>query len=277
MKRSSTRLSGYTLIEMIITITISTVVLASVIGVVIHQQRFYNLAGDINETLGDLKRAENSMVQDLLPVSPGAGDVLYAGQDSFAIRVSRGVFSICDKKQSTDVSITVRSLTGNRLALLADSAFVYARGSSPGVSDDYWEPVRLTSVNPELCPDSTPGWRAIVPALNGIASQVPVGSPVRVYRHASYWLQETADGWYLKTDATHGSPMVVAGPLTPAGGVASSTLRIRYLDDDGDPASTTAEIAQVALDIAAVGTVPRTRGGEPYSTTRRLTFDLRNN
>lgn len=277
MKRSTTNLAGYTLIEMMITITVSTVVLASVIGVVIHQQRFYNLAGDINETLGDLKRAESSLVQDLLPVSPGAGDVLYAGEDSFAIRVSRGVFSICDKKQTTDVSITVRSLMGNHLPLLPDSAFVYARGTRPGVSDDYWEPVRLSSVSAGLCPDSTPGWKAIVPALNGITSQVPVGSPVRVFRPASYWLEETADGWYLKTDATHGSPMVVAGPLTPAGGVASSTLRISYLDDEGDPASTAAEIAQIALDIAAVGSVPKVRGGEPYSTARRLTFDLRNN
>lgn len=272
-----TRLTGgYTMMELLITIIIGGIAISSATSVLLHQQRFYLLADDIAETLDDLGRAEMRLVPELLPLSPAAGDIIFAGSDSIEVRVFRGVFTVCQVSSTSGVAITVRRLTTGALPLNADSALVYVRGTSPSLADDQWIPVRLTSITQGNCPDGTPGYRGQAPALTGLAAQIPVGSPVRVFRHASYWLELRSNGWFVKTDATNGAPMTVAGPLTPPDSAASSTLRFRYLDDEGDPAATTAEIARIDVFAAASGEVPKTRGGLPYQTGRSMSFKIRN-
>ncbi len=226
--------------------------------------------------MGDLQRVEVSLQPELLPINPAAGDLVFAGDDSIEVRTSRGVYAICEKRISTDVIITVRGLTRGALPLMPDSAFVYVRGWRSSLTDDSWMRVKLKNTAPEMCPDSTPGWRANVPTLTAFADQVPVGAPVRVFRHASYWLAAEPDGWYLKTDATNGSPMVVAGPLAPTDSAATSTLRFRYLDAEGDPAGWPAQVSRIAVELSGVGVVPGRRRGVPYGTERRLVLDMRN-
>ncbi|NIR44869.1 MAG: hypothetical protein GWN99_11235 [Gemmatimonadetes bacterium] len=267
---------GHVLIETLIAVIISLIVMAAMVGGLMQQQRFYQMAGDVSETVGDLQRVETAILPELLPINPAAGDLVFAGQDSIKVRTSRGVYAICDKRVSTDVIITVRGLTGSSLPLRPDSAFVYMRGWRSTLTDDSWMPVKLKNTAPDVCPDSTPGWRANVPVLTVFADQVPVGSPVRVFRHASYWLAANPDGWYLKTNATNGSPMVVSGPLAPIDSAATSTLRFRYLDDEGDPAGWPSMVSSIAIELAGVGKVPGRRGGVPYATGRRLVLDVRN-
>jgi hypothetical protein len=275
MTRSRAR-DGHVLIETLIAIIISLVVMSAMIGGMMQQQRFYRVAGDVSETVGTLQRVETAILPELLPINPSAGDLIFAGADSIAVRTSRGVYAVCDKRVTTDVIVTVRGLTGASLPLAPDSAFVYVRGVRSSLSDDGWVPVKLKNTAPEMCPDSTPGWRANVPALTALADQLPVGSPVRVFRRASYWLTPEPDGWYLKTNATNGSPMVVAGPLAPTDSAASSTLRFRYLDADGGAAAWPAQVARIAVELNGIGKVPGRRGGVAYGTGRRLVLDLRN-
>jgi hypothetical protein len=277
MKRGGPDRAGYSLVEMMIALLVSMVVMAALMGMVIHQQRFYLVANDISETLNDLQRVETVVVPELLPLSPGAGDILFAGDDSIAMRVFRGVYSVCDKLLAPDFAIVVRNITGNSIPLITDSVFIYSRGTQRGLSDDSWHSVKMSSVNSTTCPDGTPAWRAVIPGLNGVSFQIPVGSPVRAFRHGSYWLELSSDGWYLKTDATSGTPAVVAGPLTPPDSAGSTALQFRYLKADGGVATTYAEIARIDLDVSSLGSVPGLRDGLPHRARHRLSLDIRNN
>ncbi len=269
--------AGYSLVEMMIALLVSMVVMAALMGMVIHQQRFYLRAADISETLSELQRVETVVVPELLPLSPGAGDIVFAGEDSIAMRVFRGVYSVCDKLLAPEFAIVVRNLTGNSVPLATDSVFVYARGTRTGLGDDSWLPVKMSSVNETTCPDGTTGWRAVIPELNGVSFQIPVGSPVRAFRHGSYWLELSSDGWYLKTDATSGTAVVIAGPLTPPDSAAAAALEFRYLNGEGDVAATTAEIARIDLNVSSLGSVPVRRDGLPHRAQHQLSFDIRNN
>lgn len=270
------RKAGYTVLELLIAITITGVALSSAIGVLIHQQRFYLLADDISETLDELGRVEMRLVPELLPLSPEAGDIIFAGSDSITARMFRGVYTVCGITTGSGVRVTLRALSKDGPPINADSALVYLRGSSPSLADDQWRPVRILSLAPGTCVDGTPGWTAEVPGLGGLSSQIPVGSPVRAFRHASYWLELRSNGWYVKTNATNGSPMMVAGPMTPPDSTAPSTLQFRYFDDEGDATTTPSEIARIDVFAAAAGEVPVTRGGKPYQTGRNLSFKIRN-
>jgi hypothetical protein len=277
MKRGYPGRAGYSLVEMMIALLVSMVVMAALMGMVIHQQRFYLIANDISQTVSDLQRVETVVVPELLPLSPSAGDIVFAGDDSIAMRVFRGVYSVCDKLLAPDFAIVVRNLTGNSVPLITDSVLIYSRGQQRGLADDSWRPVKMSSVNTTTCPDGTPAWRAVIPDLNGVSFQIPVGSPVRAFRHGSYWLELSSDGWYLKTDATSGTAVVVVGPLTPPDSAASAALRFRYLDVQGDVATTNDEIARIDLDVSSLGTVPGMRDGLPHRARHRLSFDIRNN
>ncbi len=197
------------------------------------------------------------------------GDVAYADPDSLVLRAFRGVYAICGKQGSSEVQLIVRALSGNP-PLQSDSAFIYE------LESDAWTAVPLGSVQPDVCADGTKGWRTIVPGASSDYDDVIVGTPVRAFRWARYWLTTEDGSWFVKTDALSGSPMVVSGPLAPADSAASAVVRFRYLDPAGNPPAAPAEIDRVEIDVTAVGAVTPRKGGAPLSKSRTVAVKLRN-
>jgi hypothetical protein len=268
-------LDGGGLVETLIAVTLLSIVLAAMVGVLMQQQRFYLVAGDAATTVSTLQRFEEVVTPELLPLNPAVGDIVYADADSVVLRAFRGVYWLCDKKMVSDAHITVRSLTGTN-AIPTDSALIYSNGTKATVADDHWKNVKVTSVKNDVCPDSTPGWTAVVPSLNGSLSEVPVGAPIRALRRASYWLTQQNGSWFMKTDALGGSSMVVSGPLAPADSAGSAVLTLSYRDQYGNTTATLSEIHKIEIDITAVGSVPLMRGASPLSKDRSLAVMLRN-
>jgi hypothetical protein len=265
---------GGGLVEILIAIILVSIVLASMMGVLIQQQRFYMVAGDAANTTNRLQMLETVVTPELLPLNPAANDVVYADEDSVVLRAFRGIYWVCDKKMLSNAQVTVTTLTTSP-PLRRDSAAIYSQGPKATYKDDHWEYIAIGSVANGLCPDSTAGWVADVPSLNGVLSQVPLGAPLRVYRPASYWRVVENGKWVLKTDAISGNPTTVA-ELAPADSAASSILRLGYVDDDGNPTSTLSEIIGVEIDLVAIGDVPTQRGGRPLSRGRTLYVKMRN-
>ncbi len=274
MKRARTEF-GTGVVEALIAITLLSLVMAAMVGVLLQQQRFYMVTGDAANTSGTLQRLEAAVVTELLPLSPGGGDVVYADPDSVVLRAFRGVYAVCEKKLTTDVFITVRPLSDG-VPLRTDSILVFSHGTQASFSDDHWKAVRITSIKKDVCPDSSAAWTATIPDLNGLLSQVPIGAPVRVFQRASYWLTPENNWWVLKTTALSGQPSLVGGPLASTDSTAASVLQFRYLDLNGNPTATLAEIARVEVDVSAVGAVPRQRGGVPLRRDRTVSIRLRN-
>ncbi len=274
MRRARTEL-GSGVVEALIAITLLSLVMAAMVGVLLQQQRFYMVTGDAANTSGTLQRLETAVVSELLPLSPVGGDVIYADPDSVLLRAFRGVYAVCDKKVTTDVFITVRPLSDG-VPLRTDSVLVFSHGTRASFSDDHWKAVRITSIKKGECPDSSAAWTATMPDLSGQLSQVPIGAPVRVFQRASYWLTPENGSWVLKSNALDGQPALIGGPLASADSAASAVLQFRYLDKDGKATGTLAEIARVEVDVVAVGTVPKRRGGTPLRRDRTVSIRLRN-
>jgi len=266
---------GVSLLETLIAFTLLAVVLTAMVGVLIHQQRFYLVASDAANTMGTLQRLEDVVTPEFLPLNPAAGDIVYAAADSVATRAFRGVYWVCAKRMVTDAEITVRSLTGG-LAIPADSALVYSNGTRATIADDHWKRAEITSVSSDVCPDSSQGWTAVVPSLNASLAEVPVGAPVRAYQMARYWLTTQDGSWYMKSDALGGSPSVVSGPLAPADSTGSSVLSLKYTDRFGKTTAMLTEIHKIEIDVSALGMVPTRRGGVPMNKNRALAVKLRN-
>ncbi|UCF19295.1 MAG: hypothetical protein JSU87_15415 [Gemmatimonadota bacterium] len=267
--------SGFSLAETLISMIVGGLVLASILGALVHQQRFYMVAGDISETRRDVDQVDKVLAPELLALNPSAGDITFAASDSMRLRVFRGIFALCDKRVTTDVQVTVRRVTREGPELDSDSALVYSRGTQVTLADDHWEPVRLGSVSATTCPDSAPGWSAIAHGLSGIGDQIPIGAPVRVFSYANYWLGREAGYWVLKTDAL-GSARVLGGPLMPASQPKSSALQFRYLDEAGNVTTNPPDIVDVEIVVGAKGSAPTTREGIVYQVVRRRVLRLRN-
>lgn len=275
MMRRARRELGAGVVEALIAITLLSLVMAAMVGVLLQQQRFYMVTGDAANTSGTLQRLETAVVSEMLPLSPVGGDVVYADPDSVQLRGFRGVYAVCDKKVTTDVFITVRSLSEG-VPLRTDSVLVFSNGTQASFADDHWKAVNINSIKKGECPDSSAAWTAVIPDLNGVLNQVPIGAPVRVFQRASYWLTPENGSWVLKSNALNGQPTVVGGPLASADSTASAVLLFRYLDKDGNATGTLAEIARVEVDVAAVGAVPKRRGGTPLRRDRTVSIRLRN-
>ncbi len=266
---------GSSLMEMTIAVTLMSLVLAAMVGVLLQQQRFYMVAGDAANTVSVLQRVETAVTAEFMPLSPSGSDIIYADDDSLALRVFRGVYVVCDKKLTTDVFVTMRALTPGRV-ISADSVLVYSSGTRGSLADDHWKQVGVSSVNKDACPDGTPGWTAVMPDLNGFLSQIPIGSAVRAFDPASYWLSAEDGSWFLKTNATAGSATRVASRLAPADSTAASVMRFIYLDGQGKATATLAEIAQIEIAASALGAVPKRRGGQPLRKEQTVSIALRN-
>ena len=265
---------GGGLVEMLIALVLVSIVLASMMGVLVQQQRFYMVTGDAANTTSKLQMLETVVTPELLPLNPSASDVIYANEDSVVLRAFRGIYWVCDRRMASNAQITVRALTDTP-PLRRDSATVYSQGTKATYKDDHWKYIGIGSVAAGLCPDSTAGWVAEVPALNGVLSQVPIGAPVRVFKPASYWRVVENGKWVLKTDAIRGTATTIA-QLAPADSSASSILRLGYIDDEGKPTTTLSEIIGLEIDIVAIGDVPTQRGGRPLRRDRTLYVKMRN-
>jgi hypothetical protein len=267
--------SGSGLVEALVAITLVSVILGAMVGTAVHQQRFYMVAGDAADAVATLERMETMVAAELLPLNGSAGDIVYAGKDSIALRAYRGVYFICAEFATSPVHLTVRNLTED-LAPSPDSGIVYSSGTKATLSDNHWKPVKVTSVAPHVCPDSTPGWDIVVHGLKDVLSEVPIGSPLRLFHHGSYWLTAQRGGWHLMTDALQSLPTLVGGPLAPADSSAGSVLTFRYLNSAGTTTAQLDSIVKIEIDAVTLGVVPKRRTGEPLRKDRTVSIRLRN-
>lgn len=275
MKRLRDCRRGVGLIEMLIAVIVISTVLASMIGILIQQQRFYMVTGDAANAVNVLTRLETRVRAELMPLSASGNDIVYADADSLQLRAFRGTYTVCDKVATTGVVLTLRPLVSTR-PISADSGLVYSEGPGGTIKDDYWQPVSVTGVKTAACPDGTRGWEAAVSPLTAIFGEIPLGAPVRVFRRASYWLEAEDGDWRLKTNALDGGVTMVGGPLAPASDPADSVLRFRYYDDEGNETTVLSDIARIDLETRVEGVIPMIRGGNPLSKNRTISIDLRN-
>ncbi len=266
--------AGFTLAELLATMTLLGLVGTIVAKIMMGQQRFYHRQ---NEQLGvrrELRTAMSIVPADLRGLSSSGGDLLAFDDNSITFRNVLGASIACAKGAGT-VDVPPLNMARNSLTSwytqpqVGDSIFAFDEGTLRGAEDDTWVGVAITgwSTSAAYCPlsvftdavlDATKArYRfSVTPALS---ATVNVGAGLRFVRSTRYTLSQGASGKYYLARAEYlfgwGAPTPVSGPYdAPAAG--GGGVQFAFYDSTGAAVTNVANsrrVARIDMLIRATG------------------------
>jgi hypothetical protein len=278
---------GFSVAELLITLSMLSIIGFVVSRLVIGQQRFFQRA---NEQMGmrrELRTAMSLIPADLRAVSSSGGDLTAFGNDSVQFRAVIGTSIICGKVNATTMSLPPLDMARNTLTSWyskpeeGDTAWVFNDALSHGAEDDEWKPLRITEVetlasdcNPSPYLDTTLDATKVryrVTVASDIGHSVTMGSAVRFTRSTRYTLrQKTSGAWYIhRSEYLNGewtAPVVVGGPYAPPVSGGEGGMRFAYFDSLGAPVTglgNSHRVSRIDLLLRARGK----RSSGPFGTT----------
>lgn len=254
---------GFSLVELIVILALSTIVMGGLTSVLVRQQRFYRGSADLIETRSQIRQAAGIIPSDLRGVSTVGGDLIEISPTSMTFRATIGQAVACVlaansiivpplvlSKKNTLTSFSMTPQAG-------DTVFVYDDGLLDAASDDDWVAYGITAAPGSSTLDCA--------ALTGgdassrysfsldapLSPTIQVGAPMRFVRRTQYVLYQATDGsWYLGycAPACDGAPQPIAGPFLPAGS-GTSGVSFTYVNAAGNVTATPAEVAQISIVV----------------------------
>lgn len=239
---------GYTLVEVLIAMTLTGIVVAGMLKALTAQKKFYARQARILDARHAMRASATILASELRELSASGGDIYGLGPDSIALRSTVAFGIVCN----VDVSagrLSLTHTTGHFRLEGEDSALVFAEGT-PIFDDDSWRTLPVTGITAfgPTCGSGQAPDRVV--SLSGNLAGVTVGSPVRVFRPYVYGLFQMNDRWWLgRRSRAAGAPYIpVAGPLAPP---ASQGLVLTYQDSLGLATTNRNEVARVEITVRA--------------------------
>ena len=272
-KRRRRAEDGFTLIEVLIALTISGIIAASLVSLLVGQSRFYNRT-DHQMNAEQVAQATFDLLSTELRMATGS-DLLAAEPDSIALRFDVLQAIVCDPVSSSAAAIYVfdrspsAGLTGSFAGIAVSGPyerdFAYA---------DSWNPTPTSSGSgpkADCVAAGVPGTGAASDYLviSGWSSQfgtVPQrGALVRAYGRLSYHIAASTfrpSGW-----AVWRGNQELVGPFEAGAAFA-------YVMSDGSVASSVSpsnfgDVVAVRLTATAVGD-----GSNPFNVSRPVDFEV---
>lgn len=300
MRRHRTRLRsrrGFSLIELMITVTMISVVGAAIVGVFNSQQRFSRAATDLGGVRSQLQAVTTVLPAELRNISSSGSDILAMSDSSISVRSTIVVSVVCGFTAPTQIRLvptgtvptTLANGTGTTTQLTSittnpqpgDLAFIWDDGPTAATADDSWRtetggPYKVTGATETsgacttpFAPASNalPAWVITLDGSTPVRGTLRVGAAVRITREMRYGLYQSAlDGqWYLGyRDAILNTYQYVAGPLLPYASTGTTGLRFRYYDVAGAEITsyaTTTGVARIDITARARSTSTSALGG----------------
>jgi hypothetical protein len=289
--------AGFTVIEVLVFLTLALIVIGAVYQLLIGQNRLYRKQQELIDVRGNIRAAAALLSWELRQASAAEGDLYSIGATSFAVRSIQGAGVICGEHPS-ELRYGLWGTWGEFYTTADDSALVLAIGSQ-GPDDDAWKVVSIVAVLDPVSggvptcfwgdpavgkgrgvgSGTGPGtWMGntvpdFVVEVAGDMDSVYMGAPFRAFRRIEYGLYQDEGRWWLGRRVGAGSYEKLTGPLRPP---SDSGLVFTYYDQAG---STTADALQVALVEIVIrgesfGKVPR-RGQAPSVQRDTLTTRVR--
>jgi prepilin-type N-terminal cleavage/methylation domain-containing protein len=286
-RRAARSRRGFTLGELLVTMTLIAIIGTLVAKIMLGQSRFYHREAEQVAVRRELRTAMSLVPSDLRGVSSSGGDLLAFDASSVTFRNVLGASIVCAKPTSTTMDLPPLNMARNVLTSwytppqVGDSVFAFNEGMLRGAEDDTWTGMRITAVQQDVsyCPASPymdaaldagkSRWRlTVTPA---IPDSVKIGAGVRFVRSTRYTLaQAPSTRWYLNraeyTGGAWGPATPVSGPYDAPG--ATSGVRFRYFDSTGVEVTNVANAKSVArIDLLLRSTGARTSGDLGTGTT----------
>lgn len=248
--------SGFTLIELIIVATLGVVVLGSVMGVLMTNQRTYTTQTAVVQGQQNSRMAFEMLFNELREASPGGGDIVSMSSTHITLRLMRKFGVVCE----TDLgplaltpSVTVLDHSGDDFAA-ADSVVLFAENREATPSDDTWLIMAVDAVADTSClslPAKKVDFSSSLLTTLFAADTVRVGAPMRSFQHYTFGRVWWNGQLYLgRREGPSGIMWPLAGPLRDTGG-----LQFIYRDSLGAVTSTPANVRQIEIRIRTGGEV----------------------
>lgn len=277
MPRLSPRRRGFSLVELLIALTMMGVVGIIASRLMLGQQRFYQRT---NEQLGirrELRAAMSLLPAELRSISSSGGDIRTFDTNSMIFRSVLGIGVVCARAANA-IDIPPTNMSRNALSgwysqpQVGDTIWAFNDSLSRGAEDDVWTPLRITAVQSSstYCPASTytdatldagkPRWRFTV--TPNVPDSVGVGAAIRFTRATKYELQQegSTDRWYLARSEYVGgawtTPTWVSGPYAAPTNLGTSGIRFAMYDSTGAAVTNAANsrsISRIDLRLRATG------------------------
>jgi len=261
---------GFTIVELLVSLVISSVVLLSLTRLLAVQGRAFGKQrelGDVNESL---RTGAAFLAWELRQLSPADGDIYAMGQRTITVRSITATGIVC-AEHATQPLFALSSAEGDVAETSADSALILNVGGA-GTADDDWKAMRVGSrgtaaslgVGNCVWDASTPDAAITVqPASAADTAGVAVGAPVRLFRRVEYALyQDGAEWWLGQKVAGAASYEKLTGPLLAD---AQDGLEFRYYDAAGTAVAVPAQVAVVEIRIRSHSTHNSSADGSPQT------------
>jgi prepilin-type N-terminal cleavage/methylation domain-containing protein len=259
------RPAGFTLVELIIAITISGLVMGSIYKVLNGNQRFYRAQNQILDVQQNIRAVAQVLPGELRGLDPDGGDIIAMSDTAITIKAMRGFSVLCTTPTAGDVTarqIVIRNaLTSGYRAMDAtrDSLLIFREGSALLSSDDRWLHAPIAGSTAVNCTDGTAGTRLTLTGMvNGdslgprgaVGDQgVTLGAPLRTFEVVNYRLYNDGTGtWWLgmRTYASGAwsATSPIAGPLQ-----ANNGLVFEYRDASDNVTATRTAVRRIHLSV----------------------------
>jgi prepilin-type N-terminal cleavage/methylation domain-containing protein len=273
------RRAGFTLVELIIAITISGLVMGSVYQILASNQRFYQVQNQILDVQQNIRAVAQILPGELRGLDPDGGDIIALSDTAITIKAMRGLSVLCATPTAADVTakqITIRnSLTSGYRAMDAtrDSVLIFREGNPQLSSDDRWIHAPIAASSSVNCADGSAGTRLTLTGMAngdslGVKSSVGdqgvlSGAPLRTFEVVNYRLYDDGTGaWWLgmRTYASGAwsATSPIAGPLQ-----ANNGLAFEYRDANQNLTATTTAVRQIRITV-------RGRSAQPIAIPGRV-------
>jgi prepilin-type N-terminal cleavage/methylation domain-containing protein len=241
---------GFTLIELMIVVSLLGIIGTMLTTLLVRQQRFHRAVAGVTDARARMRDIATILPTDLRSVSTAADDILAISDTSMQFRAFIGTAVLCRFGTANGTAPAIVELppkildNGNVLTSWInppapdDIAYLYDEGTKAGNFDDQWRAFTISdttsAANSTWCPSATdftaPEDDAAVRYRVTVSTapnqlQIKSGSPIRFAREVRYSIYSATDGkWYVgfqrcTPHATYGTPgdcgdrEVLAGPV----------------------------------------------------------------
>lgn len=284
---ASRRRAGFTMIELLIVVSLLGIIGTMLTTILVRQQRFHRAVTNVADSRARMRDISTIMPTDLRSISTAGKDLLAISDTTMQFRAFVGASVLCRFASAQVVELPPKSLASGAVLTAwinppapDDIVYLYDAGTQGGNVDDSWAPFTITdtvsSTNAGWCPSTN------VPAYTTAAdnnarryqltldaapnaAQVKVGAPMRFAREVRYSIyQADDDQWYVgyqrcTPNPTYGDPgtcgdrEVLAGPvLAGTADTLTSGLYFVYYNKAGQrltALTVTDTIARVGIGI----------------------------
>ncbi|HEU4993666.1 MAG TPA: type II secretion system protein [Gemmatimonadaceae bacterium] len=297
------RRSGFTLPELLITITLLGIIGTLLSTILMRQQRFHRAVASVADSRARMRDVATILPTDLRSISTAGRDILTMDVNSMQFRAFVGAAVLCKYGAVNIIEVPPRVLASRNVltAWIAppapgDIAYLYNDSTTAGNADDSWTAFSITdttsAVNPAWCPPTNvPPFTTLADAgarryrltlnANPNQAQIHIGAPIRFAREVRYSIYQAADNQYYvgyEKCVPNANPTlpgacsnreVLAGPVLPATtDTLTSGLFFVYYDKDGNRITDPLQAGSIARISVGIRTTSESLRQATASNTR---------